>query len=182
VDHPRDWIDVSQALLTPLVAVIAVWVGTAQWWTARNKFKLDLFDRRWSVYIATRKFLSELAAHAGVSEDARVEFLIGIRGAKWLFDDRIDAYLYKELHRQALALNALNSILEPNVAEHERPANAKKKYETMLWVVDQDAITDAMFGEFLRMDQPFFAWLGSRKIARQIAWVLRFHGPKRVRP
>ena len=50
MEHMRDWIDILQALLTPTIALIAVGIGLAQWWTARNRLKLDLFDTRWSVY------------------------------------------------------------------------------------------------------------------------------------
>ncbi len=40
--HTRDFIDILQALLTPLVALIVVGIAFAQWWTARNRLKLDL--------------------------------------------------------------------------------------------------------------------------------------------
>ncbi len=82
MEHSRDWIDVFQALLTPTIALIAVGIGIAQWWTARNKLKLDLFDRRWAVYMATRDLLTEIFTHGRSNMDAEQKYLQGIRGRR----------------------------------------------------------------------------------------------------
>src|SRR6185437_13881276 len=107
--HARDWIDVLQALLTPTIALAAVGIGLAQWWIARNKLKLDLFDRRWGVYIAARDLLSEIFTHGKSSDEAERRLLQGIRGVRWLFDERVEAYLTNELWAKATLLRVANS-------------------------------------------------------------------------
>jgi hypothetical protein len=125
--HSRDWIDVLQALLTPTVAAAAVVIGCAQWWTARNKYRLDLFDRRWAVYVATREIISAIFTHAMTNSDDNRKFLQGIRGARWLFDERVDIYLRKELWPCVCQLTAANSMLEDNAPKNGKAAAADKK-------------------------------------------------------
>ena len=46
----KDWVDMLSALLTPLVAGIAVYIAFQQWKTAERKRKQDLFDKRYEFY------------------------------------------------------------------------------------------------------------------------------------
>jgi hypothetical protein len=62
------WTAYVTALLTPIVAVFAAYVGYQQWRLNRHKLKLDLFDRRWAIYAATNDMLASLI-HG--SDDAR---------------------------------------------------------------------------------------------------------------
>ena len=161
-EHARDWIDVLQALLTPMIALIAVGIGHAQWWTARNKLKLDLFDRRWAVYVATRELLTEIFTHGRASSDAEIKFREGTRGASWLLDNTVDHYLTKVLWGKVTLLNAANSMLEPTAPPQGRERAAIQKSEIMRWVTEQDVAVDALFDKFLRMDEPLFGWIRQR--------------------
>jgi len=109
--HPRDWIDILQALFTPAIAFAVGCIAFFQWWTARNRLKLDLFDRRWAVYVAVKQLIADAIAYANVTDEARRKFLVGVQGAKWLFDDRVDRYIYKELHSRVTRLQAANAML-----------------------------------------------------------------------
>jgi hypothetical protein len=52
------WVTVLAALLTPAVAILATIVALQQLRTAREKLKLELFDRRLSIHEQTRDVLS----------------------------------------------------------------------------------------------------------------------------
>jgi hypothetical protein len=41
------------------VGLLAAVIGGMQWWTARQKLVLDLFDKRFQVFIDVRKIASE---------------------------------------------------------------------------------------------------------------------------
>lgn len=45
------WIQILQALLTPAIAIAVGVIGFLQWRTSHQKVVLDLFDRRWQVYV-----------------------------------------------------------------------------------------------------------------------------------
>jgi hypothetical protein len=49
VKVPR-WVEVLSALLAPAIALLAAVIAWAQWRTARDRVKLDLFDRRMAAY------------------------------------------------------------------------------------------------------------------------------------
>jgi len=159
-------ISIFQGLLTPLIALIAVGIAFAQWWTSRNRLKLDLFDRRWTIYEATRTMLAEIFAQARSSRESQRAYLQGIREAEWLFDETVAHYLTKEFWKRIVELDAANSMIEPTTQGSERQGAINKKWEIMQWMTEQDPIVDAMFGRFLQMDQSFIGWLQSRRRLR----------------
>jgi len=152
---PRDFIDILQALLTPTIAAVAVGVAVAQWWTARNKLRLDLFDRRWAIYVATREMLAEMFRHGASTQAAQQKFLEGTRGARFLFDENIARYLEKELWSRVAKLEAANALIEA-IGAPERPRAITAKYEIMEWLTKQHDATDALFDKFLRVDRSIF--------------------------
>jgi len=111
--HQRDWIDWLQALLTPWIAIAVTGIAFAQWRTATNRFRLDLFDRRWAVYRAARDALGEAIRNPDMSDEAGYKYLTDISGARWLFDRHVHKYLNEEL---------LNGFIELREAAHSHSA------------------------------------------------------------
>ena len=91
-------IQMLQALATPAIAFLAVAIGIMQWWTARQKLVLDLFDKRFEVFLDVRKVVSE-AVQVGKLEPPGIMNEIIARG-RFLFGDDIHDALV-ELHRLA---------------------------------------------------------------------------------
>jgi hypothetical protein len=58
-----------------LVAAIVAWIAYQQFRLAREKFKLDLFEKRFAVYSAARKLLSIIAQKANIENKDLFEFL-----------------------------------------------------------------------------------------------------------
>lgn len=155
----KDWIDIGTALLTPVIAIGVATVATGQFWLARHKFKLDLFDRRWAVYSATRELVAHVFTKASVSDEVLHRFLQGIRGAAWLFDETVEAYLRRELWAKVCALQAAVSVIEHGAGSPDYQRSIKAKTEIMLWIVEQDAVIDALFAPFMRVDEAFWTWV-----------------------
>ena len=63
------WIEISKGLLTPAIGLVAIYIAWQQWNTNRNKLKLDLFEKRFSVFQSTRTFLSSVLRDGLVSRD-----------------------------------------------------------------------------------------------------------------
>ena len=75
------WTTYLTALLTPTVAVIGSLVAYRQWVLARNKLKLDLFERRFAVYEAARNLLASIMT-SGKAKDAEIfKFMVATRDA-----------------------------------------------------------------------------------------------------
>lgn len=81
VTQQYTWIDISTALLTPTIAIIAVAIGGLQWWTNRNRLKLELFDKRYEIYDATRNLLGRITQRGSPSDEDLFTYLIKTRGS-----------------------------------------------------------------------------------------------------
>src|SRR5437868_5174759 len=69
------------------------WVSYSQIATARNQFRMDLFEKRHEVFVATWKFLSDLIHKNPVSTADIFNFCNSTANAKFLFGDDIVAFL-----------------------------------------------------------------------------------------
>jgi hypothetical protein len=52
------WSNTLSGLLTPLIAIISVWIAWQQWRTNHIKLQHDLFERRFAVFTALIDFLN----------------------------------------------------------------------------------------------------------------------------
>ena len=81
---------VVQALGPMAVAVVVgafiVFVAWRQWRTGKQKLRLDMFDRRYSMYEATKMLIDKIAINGQVSSADLAEFRRNVRGAEFLFD------------------------------------------------------------------------------------------------
>lgn len=126
-----------QALLTPTVAGFAVYVAWRQHRTAQEKLRLDLFEKRWAVYVALRDFLSVVLRRATIDiEDLRA-FTLGAAQAQFLFGQGINDYL-AEVKRQANELRTTNIFLDGKLpAGMTRESVAERNAAHLQWLVDQ---------------------------------------------
>ena len=73
-------VDVAQFLVAA-VALLAVVVAWFQWWTARQKLVLDLFDKqRFQVFLDLRTIASEAIQLGKISRPGQMNEIIAVRG------------------------------------------------------------------------------------------------------
>lgn len=87
------WLQYLAALLTPLVAALGIWIAFNQWKTARMKLKLDLFDKRVVVYETVQRVVREAVIDEHFTDAMFSDYVQGIAGARWLYDEKMNAYL-----------------------------------------------------------------------------------------
>lgn len=130
---PAAWV---QALGTPIIGMVAVYVAYQSATTARRKLKFDMFEKRLRVYEDVRAFF-KLAGTGAIAYD-ETQTLAGARAhAKFLFaDPDIDAFLrevsmksryllYKPPPKQPGAfgdIQPLSAMLDP---DHVRSARSQ---------------------------------------------------------
>lgn len=88
------WLQYLAALLTPLVAALGIWIAFNQWKTARMKLKLDLFDKRVVVYETVQRVVSEAVISDHFTDEMFSDYVTGIAGARWLYDEKMNKYLF----------------------------------------------------------------------------------------
>jgi hypothetical protein len=98
-------------LATPVAVVIAAIIAAIFAWsqarTARNKLRMDLFDRRYFVYQATRDLLFSWSSNVSVPREDLSKFLRGITGVRWLYSAEFEAVLHNDIFRPIERLKRL---------------------------------------------------------------------------
>ncbi|MGJ7573261.1 hypothetical protein ACSFBX_22240 [Variovorax sp. RB2P76] len=87
------WTAILAALLTPTVAIIAVYVALINARTARNKLKLDLFDKRIKVFSTIRDFLRGMVLRDELGEAVFIPLVDAFNEAQFLFNDKVHLHL-----------------------------------------------------------------------------------------
>ena len=85
------------ALAGAAIAVAAVVVAGAQYLIAHNRLRLDLFDKRWEVYLAVREFAAKALTTGEMPQDIGA-FHSAVLSSEFLFDELVKTFL-KDLHR-----------------------------------------------------------------------------------
>jgi hypothetical protein len=88
--------DGLKTLTAPAVAAFAAWIAHRQWTTASQKLKLDLFDRRYRVYVAALAFFGRILERYEVTLEDIVTFQRETAQAKFLFPDAVVDHLAED--------------------------------------------------------------------------------------
>ena len=92
-------IEISKALLTPLIALLATYIAWQQWRTNKQKLKLEKYDRRLSVYQEVKKILSIVHRDAKASPEDLLSFRSSVSEADFLFGSEVVDYIDKIYNR-----------------------------------------------------------------------------------
>lgn len=145
------WTTYLAALLTPTVAVLGSLIAYWQWRLAQNKLKLDLFDRRFSVYEAARTLLASIMTSGKAKDEEVFKFIFATREAKWLLNASVAEYLDKQLYHKALDLQTLASELEGVGVGDERTKNVRAQADIKKWFMAQYEVLDEKFAPYLQL-------------------------------
>ena len=144
------WTAYVTALVVPIVALTAAWIAFRQWQIARNKLKLDLYDKRMAVYEVVRKALSVATSHGKLSHDDEIEYLTGIRTAKWLFGPKVATYLEETLWHKIVDFG-LHNTMSSSSSGDERTKHVHARAETMKWLMAQYKEIDNLCAPYLQL-------------------------------
>jgi len=86
-------IEVSKALLTPLIAIDAAYVAWQQLQTNRRKLKLDLFEKRYLIFEKIGEFIGSILTSGKVSPGREMQFLVDTKAVGLLFGDDISGFV-----------------------------------------------------------------------------------------
>jgi len=145
------WTTWLTALLTPIVAILGIYIASRQWQTARNKLKFDLFEKRFAVYEASKSFLDSIASSGKVKDEELFKFLLATRQARWLLDVELANYLKMDIYKKATEIKMYESELEAMPVGAERSKNVQKQREIKIFLIDQYLILDEKLSPFLKL-------------------------------
>jgi len=150
-----EWFEYVKVFSTPIAALVAAiiagLIAYRQWATARNKLKLDLFDKRFAIFTELKRFVSLVVVRGKATDEDIYNFAIGTREASWLLDDEIQKYIDEEVHEKALDLQTLRSELEGVPVGEERNANVRQQAEIKKWFAAQLPYIKTLFDPYLKL-------------------------------
>lgn len=136
-------------IATLIVSLIVGYIAWQQWQVARAKLRLDLFDRRYKVYDATRKFLAGIMSEPTFSDSQLFTFYAGTSDAEFLFDSEVVDYL-AQIRKRALDMRLHQKLYAPmGVGEEQRSSHIEKEQEQLLWLTEQITAMTKTFAPYL---------------------------------
>ena len=143
--------------MTYVLALLGVWIAFAQWWLARNRLRLDLFDKRMAVFEAMRDAAQATLSNPTMEMEALREFALRTAPACWLFDAEIAAYI--KAYR-----NKLSQVL--TYQKHLDSKEYRDKHEAaLLWLLSEGETISQRLLPYMQIDEPFSRW-AARQVAR----------------
>jgi hypothetical protein len=89
-------------LLAVVIAAVGAWVAWERVMIARIRLQNHLYDWRFAVFEAARKFLAEVMTLGHPSDDQTRSYVVGTVDARFFLNDDIATYL-EEIRNVALA-------------------------------------------------------------------------------
>jgi hypothetical protein len=113
-----------------IAALIAAYIALRQWWTAHDRLRLDMYERRFAIYDATKTLVNVVTLHGQTTRDDLANFYAGIRGAEFLFDEETRGFL-ETIGQMGFKARMKRTSLErsPN---HPRADNLIDEEETVI--------------------------------------------------
>jgi hypothetical protein len=146
-----EWVQWLQALTVPTIAGVGAFLAWQQVKIARTKLRHDLFDRRFAVFEAARKFLATLMRNGKMSLSDLGEYSAGVIDAQFLLNEEVHVYLV-ELRKRAAAMQALKDTAEPLPAGGEKTKLVVRAGEELAWLVAQLDVLPSKFKPFLTLE------------------------------
>ena len=143
-------VTVLSGLLTPMIAVMAVYIARQQWVTARNKLKLDLFERRYVIYDASIQLINSTLKAGRVQDRSRFMFISKTRSARFIVGQEIETYLNEELLSRIAHLQALEAE-RLDVDGADRVTNVRLQSEIKSWLANQYDVLMRLFADQLTL-------------------------------
>ena len=144
--------ELSKALLTPLIAVVATYIAWQQWKTNQQKLNLDRYERRLRVYEEVRKILSIILQDAKASTDDLLKFRTSVSEADFLFGKEILIYI-DEIYKRGLSLWRWTQEYRDYTQEKPEGYNHDKVVEEMhkelTWLTEQFEPAKEKFKKYL---------------------------------
>ena len=137
-----------QSIATLVVGLAVAFIAFQQFKVSHDKLRLDLFDRRYKVYDATRKFLTIIAQKATFDTAELFEFYAGTSDAEFLFGSDVLEYI-AQIRERAVAMRTQTKLYEhfPVSDEHSRLVQAVADAE--VWLGNQLTAMKKVFTPYL---------------------------------
>lgn len=142
-------IDIFKALLTPVLALFGLYIAWQQFQLAKQKVKLDLFDRRQRVFRAVTELASTVVRHGSATDTDAIKLLGETADAEFLFGPEIATYIDDMYHRAIQLAMRAEEVRLGDAEDHS--AAVRAKWEQVKWFDRQIREARQLFGPYLAL-------------------------------
>lgn len=152
----KDISDICQGFLTPIIAIIALYIAYQQWRTNEAKLQLDLYERRLKIYEEVTCIIAIVMQKADVSYEELSRFARSVSEADFLFESEIKTYI-DEIYKRGVKLSSLNKQYNHFVTTNITPANYDHQSvcdgmnQENLWFIEQFEQARQKFSRYLKI-------------------------------
>src|SRR5690242_8582931 len=93
----------TQGLLTPLIALIAVYIAYQQYKVNQRKLNLDLYEKRFRIYKVLKELLGRMMTQGKIEMKDLADIDYDIKDSIFLFEDDISKYI-EEVKKKSIRL------------------------------------------------------------------------------
>lgn len=139
-------------VVATLITAIVAWTGYQQHQLARDKFKLDLFEKRFGIYKGVQRFLTHILQEAGFELDKLFEFRKDTQDAIFLFGDEIPKYL-RSIDHKALDMRTKAKQYENMPAGEKRSRLCEEESKLLEELTGELPLLKDVFAPYLKFDK-----------------------------
>lgn len=149
-------VSLLNALLTPIIAVIATYIAYQQWQGNKLKLKMERYERRLRVYQEVVKMLKQCTNGDLREFAAIVDFGAATAETDFLFGSEIRQYL-DEISTRAAKLRSANAqykeFVQPHPPGYDHNQIVTEMGTQTAWFVDQlvNSVAKNKFGKYLNI-------------------------------
>lgn len=146
----KDLVEILNALLTPIIAVIAVSIAWQQYRVNHNSLRNQLYNQRHAVFKAFMSYLADIMREGKTNFQRTGQFYAEASEAEFLFSEAISKHM-EELYSKGIDLVLLYEKIYPSDGSpglpvgEERSKIAKDRGELIKWFSGQIKFTKELF-------------------------------------
>ncbi len=152
IDSYRQIVELSSALLTPMIAVIGAVIAVFQYKLARSRWRLALYDKRYPVFLSVRDYILFAVQFGQMTREGITKLVRNSIDFGFLFGDEIRDYL-EELNKKGEGLKILGDRLEKRLDDKDRDETLTQMKKITDWFWNQIEESKRLFGAYLRIDK-----------------------------
>jgi hypothetical protein len=138
-------------ILSAVIACVTSYIAIQQWFTAKNVLRLHLFDRRLPVFEAAMKLAEIVVTKKNITLEEVQEFSFATKSVQFLFDENLQDYCDKELHKEAYSVWSGKQKIDSLPEGEERDNSMGLWQARIVWFNDQRQEIPKRFAPFLKI-------------------------------
>ena len=137
------WVDVLSSLLTPVIAVTTTWIAIIQYRLEKQRWRLDLYEKRFETYRAVGEFLSLLYTKGRCEHADEIAYLQRASCNRFLFDRDIQDYI-EEIYEKSVKRNHIRAEIDAGASNL-----ALEAAELSKWFGKQFTVAESKFSKYI---------------------------------